>query len=126
VLIKYAVDTNKIAKNSTQQLENSRMPFIALVMKKDDERYSGWAIKNLGFGTAINIYYTRCLPDRKPMMQWMTPLAPGEDYPLPRENDIQMAKSGFRVEYESLSGIKYRTAVEWVNGDPNTKFYRLT
>ncbi|MGA3055897.1 MAG: hypothetical protein ABSD63_16955 [Candidatus Korobacteraceae bacterium] len=126
VLIKYAIDNNTIAKNSTRQLENSRMPFVALVMKKDDERNSNWAIKNQGVGAAINIYCTRYLAENMPaIMQCLTPLAPGEDYSLPRQSDHLMTTGGFKVEYESLGGKRYRTTVSWANGDVRTKFDRV-
>jgi hypothetical protein len=123
VLIKYAVDTSTIAKNSTMQLENSYLPFIALVMLTDPDRSSNWAMKNQGNGTALNICYTRYLPSNQPpIRQWMTPLAPGESYSLPKENDHQMYASGFDVEYESISGARYRTTVDWIDGGPKTKF----
>lgn len=103
------------------------MPFVALVLKKDDERSSNWAIKNQGAATAINLYYTQYLADNmQAIMQWQSPLAPGEDYPLPRQADHLMTKGGFRVEYESVGGNRYQTTVEWVNSDVRTKFDRLT
>jgi hypothetical protein len=123
VLIVYTFFTYEIAKNSTRQIENSQMPFVALIMKTDESRFSGnWAIKNQGTGTAINIYYTRHFPDRAPMMQWMTPLAPAEEYHLGSENDQWV---DFKMEYESLDGIRYRTTVKRENGDLRTKFSRL-
>jgi len=126
VLFKYAWDTRTIARNSTQQLESLQMPFVTLAMRKDDERNSNWTIKNQGVGTAINIHYTRYLAENMPaIMQWLTALAPGEDYPLPRQSDHLMAAGGFAVEFESLSGNRYRTKVEWVNGDVRTKFDRV-
>jgi hypothetical protein len=125
VVIKYAGDTKTIAENSSVQIENAQMPFVAIVMLTDPERTSNWAIKNQGRGTALNIHYTRYLPDKLAISQWMTPLAPGELYPLPKENDQQMPERGFTVEYESLSGMRYRTTVEWESGSPKTTFLRF-
>ena len=126
VLCKYALDTKKIANNSSQQIENAQMPFIALVMKTDVERTSDWAIRNQGFGTAVNIMYLRYLPGKaNPMMQWSTPLAPSEEYSLPRENQLAMRQGGFRVEYEALTGKKYVTAVAWTNGVMRTEFHKV-
>ncbi len=125
VVVRYAADTKTIAENSSVQLENSQRPFVALVMLTEPGRTGNWAIKNQGNGTALNIYYTRYLPDRSAISQWMTPLAPGELYPLPKENDDQMAKIGFKVEYESLSGIKYCTTVKWEDGSPKTNLSQV-
>jgi hypothetical protein len=123
VLSVYTFFTYKIAKNSTRQIENSQMPFVALIMKTDESRFSGnWAIKNQGAGAAINIYYTRHSPDRAPKMQWTTPLAPAEEYHLGIENDQWV---DFKIEYESLDGTRYRTTVKRENGDVRTDFSRL-
>ncbi len=123
VLRRYAADTKKIAENSTKQIENAQMPFVALVMNTDPSRHGNWAIRNQGTGTAVNIYYTRYLSsEQAPIMQWMTPLAPAEAYTLPRENE---QLKDFTVEYESLDGIKYRTTAKQENGDVRTKFCRL-
>ena len=98
------------------------MPFIAMVTKTDPSRISDWAIKNEGSGPALEIYYLRYLgEDKPPMMQWMTPLAPGDEYSLPRESGHR----DFKVEYESLSGKKYRTTVTVSDGNRKTSFQRF-
>jgi hypothetical protein len=103
------------------------MPFVGLVMKTESGRQSDWAIKNQGFGPAINIYYTRYLGDDKPpMMQWMTPLARGEEYFLGRGASNLLTGTGFTVEYESLSGNKYQTFVKRTNGEMKTTFKGVT
>jgi hypothetical protein len=81
VLRRYAADTKIIARNSNEQIENAQMPFVALVETTGESRRIPWAMKNEGFGAAVNIIYTRFLGIDKPtMMQWMMPLAPGDDY----------------------------------------------
>jgi hypothetical protein len=102
------------------------MPFIALVMMTDEQRTSyPWAIKNQGFGPAVNIYYTRFLSeDKPPMRQWLTPLGPADQFLLTREVGY-LLNDGFTVEYESLSGKKYRTTVKRIDGDMKTTFQRL-
>jgi hypothetical protein len=126
VLRRYAADTKTIAKNSTEQIENTQMPFVALVETTGDSRRVPWAIRNQGFGAAVNIYYTRFLGiDKPPMMHWTTPLAPGSEYPLQRETGDLLTKDGFTVEYESLSGKKYRTTVKRIAGEMKTTFQKL-
>jgi hypothetical protein len=125
VLCKYAWDTNRIARNSSIQVENSQRPFIALIMTEvHGQRF--WKFKNQGCGPAVNIRYLHYLPDPKPpIMVWASPMAPGDEYSLPRENDPGMRKGGFRVEYDSLSGKRYRTTVEWAEGNIKTKLHIL-
>jgi hypothetical protein len=116
VLIKYAIDTNRIAKNSSEQIESSQKPIIALV-EREPGHSSRRAIKNLGKGPALNIRYSRHQADDKPaQLQSIAPLAPMEPYSV--ENaDVDFAeKDGFIVEYESLSGRKYSTIVRQVDG----------
>lgn len=103
MLCKYAWDTNRIARNSSAQIENSQRPFIALIVTVEyGHRF--WKIKNQGCGPAVNVRYLHYLPDKPPIMQWASPMAPGDEYALPQENALGMAKGGFKVEYESLSG----------------------
>lgn len=118
VLIGYAKDTKKIAKNSFQQIESSLQPFVALV-EREPGHSSNWSIKNIGKGPALNIRYSRYQADDKPP-QWCSPspLAPLEFYNGVDNRDAEFAekKDGFIVEYESLSGRKYRTTVRQVEG----------
>jgi hypothetical protein len=128
VLIGYARDTKIIAKNSNEQVENSLIPFVALIEKEAGRGYSSnWAIKNLGKGPALNIRYSRCGVDDKLEMQMIMPLAPGEPYDAIANADENFTtKSGFTVEYQSLSGKKYRTTVRRVNGERQHVFEKIT
>jgi hypothetical protein len=53
VLLRYADDTKRIADVSASQTEHSQMPFLAVIRRSD-----GWAIRNQGFGPAVNIVFT--------------------------------------------------------------------
>lgn len=121
VLRRYAADTKTIAVNSSQQTEDSQMPFLTLVMKD-----TGWAMRNQGPGTAINIFYTRFQgEDKPPLDQWMTPMAPGEDLRLERNDAGYIEKQGFIIRYESLGGKKYRTAIRMMDGTLNVQFDKM-
>lgn len=122
VLIFYARDTRKIAKNSFEQIESSLKPFVALV-EREPGHSSKWSIKNLGKGAALNIRYSRHIANDKPP-QWAAPppLAPLESYNVDNR-DVEFAeKDGFIVEYESLSSRKYSTIVRRV-GDTRKHFF---
>jgi hypothetical protein len=122
VLRRYAADTKTIAANSSQQIENSQMPFVTLVVKD-----TGWAMKNQGFGTAMNIFHTRFVgKDKPPLNQWMTPMAPGEDMRVERDDADYIDKEGFTVSYESLSGKKYRTTIRKISGALNVQFEKIS
>jgi len=122
VLRRYAADTKTIAANSSQQIESSQMPFITLIMKD-----TGWAMKNQGCGTAINIFYTRFVAeDKPPLNQWMTPMAPGEDLRVERNDANYIDKDGFMISYESLSGKKYRTTTTMLSGALNVHFAKIS
>ena len=116
VLIGYASDTKKIAKNSFEQIESSLKPLVALVERKPGHD-SNWSIKNVGKGPALNIRYTRYVGDDKPP-QWCSPLplALLARYNVRNEDVAFAERDGFIVEYESLSGRKYRTVVRKVDG----------
>lgn len=126
VLRDYARDNKKIAENSSAQIENSQMPFVTIILRSEPGP-TPWAIKNQGFAPALNIYRSRSDgSDKKPMMQWTTPLAPGEEAHVSQgDANLMQSSDGFIVEYESLSGRKFRTVTFW-NG-PNLKvtFQRL-
>jgi len=123
VLKGYADDTKTIAKNGKQEIENSQMPFIAVVERNRqyDSSDGRWKIKNQGFGPAINIHYTRSLGQQQ-KSQWVPPLAPSEHHPVDNES-IEIA-GGFKVDYESLSGKTYHTLVERENGELKHTFQR--
>ena len=124
VLCKYAWDTNRIARNSSIQVENSQRPFIALIMTIE-HGLRFWKFKNQGCGPAVNVRYLRYLPNKPAIMQWASPMAPGDEYGLPQENDAGMVEGGFKVEYESLSGKRYCTTEEWIEGSMKTKLHPL-
>jgi hypothetical protein len=59
VLKHYAADTKTIARASVLQLENSQMPFLAVIMQPNTTHSTGeWRIENQGFGPAINVTYS--------------------------------------------------------------------
>jgi hypothetical protein len=125
VLIKYAYDTSQIAKASISQTENSQMPFLAVAMRETmQDRQGGWAIENQGFGPAINIRYS--LYDANGAKQWRltASLAKGAEYRAAHNEISEALRQGreFEIEYESLSGRRYRTVVT----QPfSTHFYKL-
>jgi len=124
ILRRYAADTKIIAKNSSEQIESAQMPFVVLVLGREASR--PWLLRNQGSGTALNIYFTRFVSQSSPpRMQWMTPLAPGQEIAVDRESALLTQESGFRVEYESLSGKKYRTLTKDKDGDLKTTFNRI-
>jgi hypothetical protein len=126
VLWGYAKDTKVIAKNSSEQIEYSQRPFLAVAMRQGTEMGpGGWVIENQGFGPAVNI---RCTDyaQGKGGMRWMAPLATKAEYKLPREVETASRGNVFCIEYESLSGRRYRTNVEWSNDDMKTEFHPLT
>ncbi|MGB8496076.1 MAG: hypothetical protein WCE53_16880 [Candidatus Acidiferrum sp.] len=125
VLIGYARDTKTIAKNGSEQIESSLLPFIALVEREESGHSSNWAIKNLGKGPALNIYYSRSLSNDKPKMQAITPLAPSAQYFVENADEDLTTKGSFTVDYESLSGKKYRTTVRRIRGERTHSFQRL-
>lgn len=72
-------------------------------------------IENQGFGPAVNIRYADYAQDKQ-VTRWMAPLAKNAEYRLPREATLEWQETGFWIEYESLSGKRYRTNVEWPDG----------
>jgi hypothetical protein len=88
---------------------------------------SQWAIRNQGFGVAINIMHSRWLgPEKEPSMVWAPSLGAGETHIIGREDGNLLDKpQGFTVEFESLAGRRYRTHFEKQNGRLKTRFERL-
>jgi hypothetical protein len=126
VLRAYAADTKTLAINSSKQIENAQTPFVTLVTTTESERNSPWEIRNQGSGVGVNITYSRYMGEgNQPLMQWTTSLGPGESYHVSREDGNLTSESGFSVEYESLSGKRYRTVVKRVGSDMKTTFERL-
>jgi len=126
-LIFYVRDTRRIAKNSSDQIENSQMPFVVLAEQTGPERTCRWMIHNQGFGPAVNIYHNRWLGSAAPNMMTSTPPLASTQKNLVDDNsaNIRTEKPGFVIEYESLSGKKYRTIV-FQHGDVSkTTFEKL-
>jgi hypothetical protein len=131
VLKGYAEDTKTIATASVhqadisvQQIENAQKPFVALILKPEGiTAYfpGGWVIENQGFGPALNLRYSHPLDpsvfDYNPSV-----LDKGQYHYMPRFVIDQMRSHEFKVEYQSLSGTKYRTLVVWVDGEMRTTF----
>jgi hypothetical protein len=131
VLKDYAADTKKIAKVgvhqadlSLQQIENSQKPFVALVKKVPDahtQSAGGWFLENQGFGAAVNLRYTHGFDTS--VWDYNTPVfGVGQFYHLMRFNIDTVRQHEFKIEYESLSGKKYRTSIIWVDGEMKMTF----
>jgi hypothetical protein len=122
VLRDYAADTKMIARASVSQTESSQMPFLAVAA---GEQGAGYGIYNQGFGPAINISYSRYDRGRREMHP-ITPLAPGGRYVVHNEYVHAVGNpAGFEIQYESLSGSKYRTMLTWGEGGVlQTRFER--
>jgi hypothetical protein len=134
VLREYAADTKKIAETGTAQiehshiqLENTQMPFLAIVKEPGTpQKHAGWYLQNQGFGPALNIMFTGDSNGNEPVMKPTAPLRAGEDR---FENyDIERVVARFRrfeAHYESLSGLKYKTTVIIEGNDRmNVQFYK--
>ena len=126
VLKHYAADTKTIARASVLQLENSQMPFLAVIMRPNTTQSNGgWGIENQGFGPAINVIYSSGHKDATLMPLGSMPR--GDIQPV--HADIEDAFRATRqvvIEYESLSGLKYRTIVTRFDGVMNTQFHKVT
>jgi hypothetical protein len=126
VLKEYAADTKTIAKASVLQTENAQKPFLALVFKPENIAQhfpGGWALENQGFGTALNIRHSE--PRGNAGWVYVTPLAKDIFHVLNTFDIDVMRNQVFTAEYESLSGVKYRTVVAWQDGVMRTTFSRL-
>jgi hypothetical protein len=125
VLIGYARDTKSIAKNSSEQVENALIPFVALI-EKEPGHSSRWSIKNQGKGPATNVSYKRYTGENEPtIMQDILPLAPSDHYDVGNDDVELTGAGGFVVQYESLSGKKYLTTVLKIDGKRKHTFVRV-
>jgi len=126
VLKGYAADTKTIADTSVSQTENSQMPFLAVAMREGDQNaQGGWIVENQGFGPALNIGFS----DYRDGRRHMRPIPPlgigGKRTNLHNEISNALAQAeGFEIEYESLSGKRYRTTVVMENGRTQTRFHK--
>jgi|SRR5439155_3598654 len=125
VLKRYASDTKTIASASVSQLENSQMPFLAIVMRPSTrESEGGWGIQNQGFGPAVNVRYSGHSREAS-HTQSIEPLAKGAIEAVHADiADAFNLKRPVVIEYESLSGLKYRTIVTMVDGVMQTQFHK--
>lgn len=126
VLLRYADDTKRIADVSASQTENSQMPFLAVAMRENTrEERGGWVIQNQGSGPALNVFYSVYDSLGNRSMRSMPPLGKG----ALRENLHEIISNGFargsfEILYESLSGLRYRTTVEMVEGESQIQFHK--
>jgi len=127
VLIRYAADTKRIAEASVSQTENSQMPCLVVTrLYEPSHRPIGWGIQNQGTGPALNIRFTGFDGGNKPAIKPTPPLGAGEERLL--SNDIEQVflrwPKDFRLEYESLSGVKYFTTIDNAEDRLYTEFHK--
>src|ERR1700686_3643336 len=109
VLLRYVWDTRRIAKASVQQIENAQAPFLAVRQQEHLEgQVGGWVLENQGFGPALNIVcsYRQNQQDVRVQMYSLGPRTPrslGNHFA-----NARCTPEGFKIEYESVSGKKYR------------------
>jgi hypothetical protein len=122
ILRGYAQDTATIAKTGTAQIEKMDMPFVTLLQKPAGEGHrGGWVIGNVGNGTAINIQHSHPQGEEGMVRSFNRPLAVGDFSFLAINVDV-MRNRVFVIEYQSLSGKKYKTTVDWPEGAMRTHF----
>lgn len=123
VLKEYATDTKAISRASASQTEDAQKPFLVLLTKY---RSKGdvWTVENQGFGPAINIRHSE-VGGSGGFTENVNPLAKGEYVFLDAFEINVMRNHVFIVEYESLSGKKYRTVVAWEDGVMRTTFLHV-
>lgn len=120
VLLRYADDTKRIADVSASQTEHSQMPFLAVIKRSD-----GWAIRNQGFGPAVNIVFTGYNPGANESTKKPTlPLGIGEDKVLPELEQVLGNWRQITVWYESLSGREYITTFKRLESGDHTQFQK--
>ena len=124
VLRDYAADTKKIAKASVTQVENTEKPFIALLIKPPEVgRHGGdWAIENEGTGPAINIRHSDPRGGGQ-LRESVRALGRGAFFIFEGFDLDAIRNQGFTAEYESVSGLRYRTVVAWQDGAVRTSFH---
>jgi len=132
VLRGYAADTNRIAeasvtqtKMSASQLEHSQMPFLGFAISLDRfGQQAGWGIENQGSGPAINVKWVQIQSGKG--VRSIPSLAVGATTgPDTEVGNTVMEHAGMQIDYESLSGLKYRTVITWEGAIMQTQFQRL-
>jgi len=117
VLRAYAADTKKIAKLTAEQIESGQRPFLTLEfpegMNGPREHRDQGSVRNRGKGTALNIEYTIPRATRA-AERWPSPLPCDVDIQIPFREIMPprwQAMNGYVLEYDSLSGRRYRTTL---------------
>lgn len=154
VLGLYAWDTHKMAKASVRQVENAQTPFLALVDVEQTYQSSlmpgvqhVWGIENQGSGAAVNIEITgtylaetyehgmggRAMlkePTPTKIVNHPKPLGVGgtalivEGKRVFKQVLVREPFTDCVIEYESLSGRRYRTTINNVDGKQKVRFER--
>ena len=120
VLRAYASDTNRLANHSALQIENAQIPFLAITRNASGQ--GEWVVANQGFGPALNPTYHGFTKDGKPEpSNPLHTIAPREVVSF--AHPFIRATRDFVIDYESLSGQKYRSTVR--TAEPRTEFQRL-
>lgn len=128
VLRDYAADTKRISKSSLQQLENSQMPFLAVVNRTGKASYglyAYWVIQNQGFGPALNVRFTIKPENGEEQRGTVSALGQGEEKIFEGNHHKAISHgSVFSIEYLSLSELSYLTTAKLDNGVMHTQFQR--
>ena len=138
VLREYARDTKKIAEtgirqteHSQEQIEQSQMPFLTVAWReREGTTPGGWEIQNQGFGPAMNIRFFPCFTETGEVWRYITNMAKGAartDFHNHMDKCLKSREQNrtFTIEYSSLSGMSYRTAVDRLpNGELQTQFHK--
>jgi hypothetical protein len=124
VLRDYAADTKTIAKVSLSQAEDMQKPFLVLLSKPQElnRHGGGWALENQGFGPAINIRHSDPGGNEQ-FRENVRALGKGDFFIMEGFNIDVMRNHVFTAEYDSLSGKRYRTRVEWRDEIMRTAFH---
>lgn len=126
VLKDYASDTKKIANAGLLQLENSQMPFLAVIMRPavSPNDVGGWGIENQGFGPAINVRYSGHVSGDS-REEYTESIPKGGT--LAMHGDISAAfrfNQALVIQYESVSGSTYRSTIAMVDNNIRTQFQK--
>lgn len=133
VLCIYAWDTRTIAKATSMQSKNAVVPVLSLGsfgLNQDRPDLQVWQLENHGLGPALNIdhFFRDSKVMRRPsIMQGKTAALADFNSPLGVEiHEILKTGEGFRVEYESAFGEKFRSRF-WLEGplSVSIKFERV-
>ena len=139
VLCFYAWDTHALAKASIQQVENAQMPFLALVKLHRElpvavQQRSGltsgywiWVIQNQGNAAAINIkvrgeMVKERTGDSESFTSSIAPIPVGDNKSL--SPDGRAVITSCTIEYESLDGRTFCTAITSVDGEHHFAYHR--